>query len=84
MGGYCLVTFISSKIKLVSFYNQRADAVFSSVMMSGLAVNEARCLGCLLALKFPSDLKWDTYKQSIAKEIGKWLLLRTLSLQEPD
>lgn len=41
--------------------------------MNGPTLNEFSCFQCLLGLKFTPDLKWNSYKQSIAKEARKMI-----------
>lgn len=36
-------------------------------------LNEALCFECLLEVNFIPDLKWNSCKQSISKDVGKML-----------
>ena len=66
-----LVTFNSSKTKLLSFHHHRGTPSFPSVIMDETTLQEANCLERHLGLKFTPDLKWNSYILSVAKDVGK-------------
>ena len=66
-----LVTFNSSKTKLLSFHHHRGTPSFPSVIMDETTLQEAKCLERHLGLKFTPDLKWNSYILSVAKDVGK-------------
>ena len=65
-----LVSFNSSKTKLLSFHHHKGSPSFPPVQMAETTLNEAPCLDRLLGLKFTPDLKWNSYILSVAKETG--------------
>ena len=65
------VTFNASKTKLVTFHHKKGNPTFHPVQMDNSILEEASCLERLLGLKLTSDLKWNSYILSVAKEAGK-------------
>ena len=66
-----LVSFNTSKTKLVSFNHQRNAPDFPLIHMDGSSLSEAPCFDRLLGLEFTPDLRWNTYIRSVAKATGK-------------
>ena len=69
-GKFWLLSFNSSKTKLLSFHHHKGSPSFPPVKMAETTLNEAPCLDRLLGLKFTPDLKWNSYILSVAKETG--------------
>ena len=66
-----LVSFNAQKTKLVSFNRRRNAPDLPPVSMDGVDLDESSCLDKLLGLKFSSDLKWNAYIASIAKDAAR-------------
>ena len=66
-----LVKFNASKTKLVTFHHHRDTPDIPTISMDGIALEESPSLDKLLGLKFSSDLKWDSYIASVAKDTAR-------------
>lgn len=71
-----LLSFSTSKTKLVSFHHHKADPKPVPILMSDHTLKEAPCFEHLLSLNLTLDLKWNTCIHAIAKDTGRmvWYL----------
>ena len=70
-GDRWLVTFNSSKTKLLSFHHHRTDPVLPPVSMNESDLDEQTSFDRLLGLKFTSDLRWNSYIKEVTKNVSK-------------
>lgn len=70
-GNQWLVTFNSSKTKLLSVHHHRNVPQLPPIFMDGVQLEESVMLDKLLGLKISYDLKWNPYITSVAKDAAK-------------
>lgn len=68
-----LVTFSTSKTKLVAFHLRRTDHEVLSISLNGCPLGDAPSLERILDLNLTLDLKWNSFIRSIKKNSGKMI-----------